>query len=282
MTQPIFIIGCGRSGTQALARMLNSHTDVTMQHEYMVHLIQPLGCDYAMGHADHDTVVQEMKRTYGSAVHYADTPFWGDSSNKLAWLIGPLLQVLPTARIVHIVRDGRNVCSSLYHKLGAECLDDRSSHILRAYYASPDKHMRPPPEKPYWWPQARLGQPDNKAYQSYDQFQRICYHWVQINAEIERGLANIPASQWQQYRLEDITGDTSTLDEMADFLGLKIGPDQHALMAKPHNVVRPTQYGLSEAQNAQFWEIAGPTMAKYGYQMGDDHSVDYKSQEQVS
>ena len=83
-----------------------------------------------------------IAETYGGAIRYSDAQHWGDSSNKLSWLIPDLAAAFPKARFVHLVRDGRKVASSYFHKLGAECYDDRSTAILQAHYDDPGRASR--------------------------------------------------------------------------------------------------------------------------------------------
>ena len=78
-----------------------------------------------------------VAETYGAAIRYSEAAHWGDSSNKLSWLIPDLAAAFPKARFVHLVRDGRKVCSSYFHKLGAECYDDRSTAIFQAHVDDP-------------------------------------------------------------------------------------------------------------------------------------------------
>ena len=75
-----------------------------------------------------------LRETFGAAMRTARAAHWGDSSNKLSWLIPDLAALFPEARFVHLVRDGRKVASSYFHKLGDECYDDRANAALQAFY----------------------------------------------------------------------------------------------------------------------------------------------------
>src|SRR6185436_17216354 len=155
---PLFIVSSGRSGTAMMVKALAAAEDLTIEHEYMVHQVQPLAVRRYQGLADASEAKELLSRTHGAAVHYAQTALWGDSSNKLSWLIPDLAELFPTARFIHLVRDGRKVASSYFHKLAAECYDDRSSNILAQHLADP-RVPAPPPEKKYWWPQPKAGEP---------------------------------------------------------------------------------------------------------------------------
>src|SRR6185436_13049524 len=142
---PFFIVSSGRSGTAMMVKALAAAEDLTIEHEYMVHQVQPLAVRRYQGLADASEAKELLSRTHGAAVHYAQTALWGDSSNKLSWLIPDLAELFPTARFIHLVRDGRKVASSYFYKLGNECYDDRSTEILADYLAG--RADAPPPEK---------------------------------------------------------------------------------------------------------------------------------------
>src|SRR6201999_1703766 len=170
VTKPFFIVSSGRSGTAMLHKALSAKPGVEMHHEYAVQITQPLAVKRYLGLIDDAETQQTLRETFGAAVHWSQGSHWGDSSNKLSWLIPNLAALFPDARFVHLVRDGRKVAGSYFNKLGAECYDDRSTAILRAHVE--DKRPAPPPEKKYWWPLPPRG---------LDQFGRIAWHWAEIN-----------------------------------------------------------------------------------------------------
>lgn len=274
-TTPIFIVGCGRSGTQALARMFASLDDVTMHHEYMIHHVQPLGAKYYHGCVDRQQVSAELKRLHGAAIAFSETPIWGDSSNKLSWFIDVLADEFPDARFIHIVRDGRKVVSSLYNKLGHECLDDRSNMAFRRWLSAPESAPEPPPEKKYWWPEARETDPEFNDYARYDHFERIAFHWSQINRHIVGQLHTVSSERWLRIRLEDITKSREDLERLLHFAGCEASETQHQLMEKPHNVIRPVNYRLREEQSSSFWRLAGAEMERFGYATREEYDLEY-------
>ena len=271
--QPLFIVGCGRSGTQALGRLFDSYENVTMHHEYMIHHVQPLGVDYWHGRVGAAEVAGQLAKLHGAAIHFAETPMWGDCSNKLSWFVDILADMFPQARFIHLVRDGRKVVSSLYHKLGHECLDDRSVAILRGYLD--ETGPTPPPEKKYWWPLARPGDEIYQSYQSFDHFSRIAYHWAQINGEVRRQLDQLDPERYRRVRLEDITASAENLEDMLSFAGLPLGDVQRELMVRPHNVIKPVNFMLEEQELEVFWRLAGAEMKALGYDGQDEYVLEY-------
>jgi SAM-dependent methyltransferase len=150
-TQPFFIVTSGRSGTALLHKALSADAD--MHHEYMVQIAQPLGVRRYLDLIDSQKALKILTETHAAAIGYSAASHWGDSSNKLSWLIPELATLLPDAKFVHLVRDGRKVAGSYFRKLGDECYDDRSTRILE-HYDDPS-HSPAPPRRKYWWPVPR-------------------------------------------------------------------------------------------------------------------------------
>jgi len=273
-TEPFFIVSSGRSGTAMLHKALAS-PGVEMHHEYMVHIIQPLAVRRYMGLADAAAARRILSDTHLAAVRYCAEPHWGDSSNKLSWLIGDLAALLPGAKFVHLVRDGRKVAGSYLRKLGAECYDDRSTAILRAHAEDPARVPAPPPEKKYWWPLPRRGDPWAEAFRRFDQFERIAWHWAEINRVILEALAGLPPQNCHTVRLEDLASTPGAVRGLYRFLNLDYRDECFGLFARPHNVNRPEDRLLDDRQRAQFARLAGAMMDRLGYSSRPEYVVNY-------
>jgi hypothetical protein len=274
MTQPFFIVSSGRSGTAMLTKVLAAAQGVTIEHEYMVHVVQPLAVRRYHGLVDAKAAQDVLASTHGAAVLYAQTPLWGDSSNKLSWLIPDLAALFPEARFIHLVRDGRKVASSYFHKLADECYDERSTEILGAYLAEPARVPPPPPEKKYWWPQP-IDPAMAEAFVNFSQFERICWHWAEINRVILRDLGTIPKNRRLMLRLEDLRAQPSSVQELCAFLGLRYREEFYGAFARPHNVNRPTDTMLTTEERAIFRRLSGEMMQQLGYAGRPEYAVNY-------
>jgi hypothetical protein len=277
MTTPIFIVSSGRSGTAMMERLLGGSPQIEMHHEYMVHHIQPASCRYAMGLCNLSDVRAVLNATHRAAMDYCDRPLWGDASNKLSWIIPALARTFPDARFVHLARDGRKVASSYFNKLNAECYDDVSVERLYAYTCAPGNAPGPPPEKRYWWPQPLGRHPDAERFRSFTQFERIAWHWAEINRTIQRDLALVPHSQQLFMRLEDLTADPAELRRFLEFIGLEFDPAMQAPLKRPHNVNRPEDKLLDDEQTSAFWAIAGDMMSTLGYANRAEYAMRYQN-----
>lgn len=271
---PVFIVSSGRSGTAMMERLLAAHDSVDMHHEYMVHITQPLACKHAMGLINRQEVLDSLYQTIGSAIHYSEKPIWCDSSNKLSWVIEPLYSLFPDARFIHLARDGRKVASSYFNKLADECYDDKSVETLSAYLQG-NSAVPPPPEKKYWWFVPPVDHPAHQAFKSYDQFERIAFHWSEINRQILDGLTHVPWNQQLFVRLEDLTTQYSAYEEFANFLDLKASEDDFNRLKRPHNVNKPVDTKLTSKQTQQFEQLADQMMGDLGYRDRPEYAVSY-------
>lgn len=258
-----------------LHKALAAAGDVDMHHEYMVDHVQPLGVRRYLGLADRAEALKTLTKTHVAATRYSTAALWGDSSNKLSWLIPELAELLPDARFVHLVRDGRKVASSYFHKLGGECYDDRSNEILQAHYDDPAHVPAPPPEKKYWWPVPRRDDPMAQPFRAFGQFERIAWHWAEINGTILNGLSSLPSRQHLFVRLEDLLVSPQLVRSLFEFLGLSYRDEHFAIFARPHNVNRPEDRPLTQAQRAAFDSIASPMADQLGYAERAEYVVNY-------
>jgi hypothetical protein len=274
-TQAFFVVSSGRSGTAMLQKALSAAGNIGMQHEYAVDIVQPVAVRRYLGLANEAEVRAILRATHVAAIHYSEAAHWGDSSNKLSWLIPELASLLPQAKFVHLVRDGRKVASSYFHKLAAECYDDRSSAILQAFFDDPAQNPAPPPEKKYWWPCPRKENPLADRFRAFDQFQRIAWHWTEINRVIFEGLQQVEQSQKYFVRLEDLQDSADSVRGLFEFLGLPYREEHAAAFARPHNVNRPEDRLLDAQQRTQFDALAAPMMERLGYAGRPEYVVNY-------
>ena len=258
-----------------LHKAFSTAGSVEMHHEYMVNIVQPLAVRRYLDLTSNLNALEILQDCHLNAVHYSAAAFWGDSSNKLSWLIPELAELLPEARFVHLVRDGRKVASSYLHKLGDECYDDRSNAILQAHYDDPVVCPAPPPEKRYWWPVPRRGDAMAQAFRDFNQFERIAWHWAEINAVILKSLAKLASERHLFVRLEDLLVSPALVRSMFEFIGLSYRDDHFAIFARPHNVNRPEDHPLTQAQRVSFDRIASPMMDRLGYAERAEYVVNY-------
>lgn len=274
-TKAFFIVSSGRSGTAMLQKALSAVAGVDMNHEYAVQVAQPLAVRRYLGLVDPDETRRVLLDTHCAAVRYSEATHWGDSSNKASWLIPELAALLPDAKFVHLVRDGRKVTGSYFRKLANECYDDRATEILQAHYDDPLANPAPPPEKRYWWPVPRESDPLADAFRHFDQFTRIAWHWAEINKVILQSLSRLAPERTLFVRLEDLHQSPRAVQELFRFLNLPYRHEHFQAFERPHNVNRPEDRLLDKHERASFEAVANPMMERLGYANCDEYVVKY-------
>ncbi|MCA9371633.1 sulfotransferase [Candidatus Woesebacteria bacterium] len=274
-TVPVFIIGSGRSGTRMLFRLLSGHEHIEVYHEYLCTHIQPVACKYFMGFFNDKQTKEEINHLHGAGIYYSKAKYWIDCSNKLSWIVKPLYDMFPQAKFIHVMRDGRKVTSSYFHKLSPEIYDDVSVRAMQNWLKNPKKYPEPPPEKKYWWNIPQKNQPHHEDFPCFDQYQRICYHWNQVLTTIEKSLSVIPKKQKMTVKLEDLTKNKEIFSQFLSFIDIEYTDDMFTYMQRPQNVFVPMDFSLNKKQLQQFEEIAGDTLRKCGYLDKEVYTVQY-------
>jgi hypothetical protein len=117
-----FVLGCGRSGTSILGQLIGLHPDVTYLFEPapewaviqpstdMWHLYRRGTGRALLGAADVDRAV---RRRYDVLLRAEEGQLLVEKSPENALRLGFLDALEPTARFVHIVRDGTSVVESI-------------------------------------------------------------------------------------------------------------------------------------------------------------------------
>jgi len=274
-TTPVFVVGSGRSGTRMIFKLLSGIPIIEIYHEYLCTHIQPYTALYYMQIITEDEAEQKLKELYGSAIYYSKAKYWVDCSNKLSWVIELLFELFPSAKFVNLLRDGRKVASSFFHKLSNEMYDDESVRIMQKWLSNRDKLPIPPPEKKYWWNIPQPGQPFHNDFKNLNRFQRCCYQWVESNRIILDSLEKVPEEQKLFVKLEELTNNRETLRQFLKFFDVEYEEHYFEFIQVPQNVIFPMDFKLTDEQMEQFEQIAGSMMEKLGYAGTEEYGVDY-------
>ena len=122
---PIVIGGCGSSGTTILARSFAAHPDIWCGYESTVLLPRISGPDYFLQHfglnTRHFMALQAGARSQTEFVEgFMDwclaetgTSIWAEKTPRNILHFPTILEMFPNARLVHMLRDGRDVVASI-------------------------------------------------------------------------------------------------------------------------------------------------------------------------
>jgi len=272
---PVFVIGSGRSGTRTIFKLLSGITDIEIYHEYLCTHIQKISALYYMNFISKQVVKDQLMLLHGAAIYYSEAKYWIDCSNKLSWIIEPLIELFPNAKFIYIVRDGRKVVSSYYHKLPDEMYDDKSTEILKEWINSNGEQIMPPPEKKYWWNIPTKGNPYCTEFQNYSRFQRVCFQWAESNRIIMDCMKHVPSNQQYFCKLEDLVSNKNILKDLLMFVGVDYDERFFEFLQIPQNVIVPIDFNLTEKQATEFNIICKEIMNRLGYSEQSNYRMKY-------
>jgi len=275
LTKPVFILGSGRSGTRLLYKLLSGHTNLEVYHEYGCTHIQPVAAKYHMGLMNKSQTKEAVMKVHGAAIFYSRAERWIDCSNKLSWIVEPLYELFPRAIFIHVIRDGRKVVNSYFHKLGPEMYPDEAVNDMIQWLKKPRRYPEPPPEKKYWWNIPQKSQAYFKDFPSFSRFQRICYHWDEAIKTVNTAFKKIPKKNQFEFRLEELTKNKSLLKKFMKIFEIPYEDHYFKFIQQPQNVFFPMDLKMTGDQQKQFNLICGNTLKKLKYPADKIYEVKY-------
>jgi CelD/BcsL family acetyltransferase involved in cellulose biosynthesis len=220
---PIFIIGCGRSGTTLLGRLLGMHPSVSYLYEpYNLWAAVDPATDFTRLYSrgehhcmlDADSVTPAARRRLRRLMSVPAGLTLVEKSPVNALRIGYLEAMVPDTRYVHIVRDGVEVARSI-EKMASVTLRMVFRQPLNEWWGVGDAK---------WAALERDGRaagyyPDEVGQLTSDA-QRGAYEWLVSVREVESWRARL-ASRLVELRYQDLTDDPmGTLQKLMESLGL--------------------------------------------------------------
>jgi len=194
-----FVLSSGRSGSQSCAEAFNDYSNCCCKHHPQPELVLE-AAEYYLGRRDEEEIAGILRETRPMT---SDQVVYGEVNLQLS-LIAPVLNnVFPDCRFIWLLRDGRDVVASMFH---------------RGWYDPEIDPVRRP-----LWHQARLrgdetGDFTTADWEELSRFGRCCWLWRKYNDIIEAFLATIDRTRWKQVRLDRLK---AALPELSQFLGLK-------------------------------------------------------------
>lgn len=275
-----FVVGCGRSGTTSLARILNRAANGVCHNEpapvlgreaRLLHegrLAQPFA-------ALREVIGRRVTDALDQGLAY------GEKNLTLPPFI-PYLHALFRCRFVHVVRDGREVVRSwqdwnnlVYGNIYRECADTarltpRAVEWLSRSPAAEDEYDvgRPRPLPGDTWAE---------QWMEFSRSEMLAWHWAFTNDQILDSLARLPGECWRRADYSNIHG--RNVVDIARFLGLT-GLEEaevDALVRSRINKLEEMADGprfpgwkdWSDQQKVAFDAIAAATMRRLGYYPAD-------------
>lgn len=240
--KPFLITSTGRTGTKLLAGMLNEIPDVHAVHEpvpeeQFYHMTALMNPETSLSY------IRKFRiREMAYRIKKIKCSRYGEINGCLRRHLSALKEVIPFMKRVHLIRDGRNVVSSMLNRRTLTPED-------RIYYK-----MIPPKEdmNPAEW--KRL-----------DRFQKICWMWAYENRHMRKGCDF-------SVRFEDLISEYGYMKENL-LIPLDLSLDlsiwktyaSHPINESGHILKKNLYPNWSRNEKKYFWKVCGPEMERFQY-----------------
>ena len=238
-----FILGFGRSGTAFLADFLNHARDAHVFHEPVLEDF------YAHAKAHYDSKEAEWymqgfrKHEIYARMRHISSGIYGETNGNLRCHADAIKIAFPGVRLLHLVRDGRDVVRS---------------HMSRRTmtFRNPFSMSMHPVNTDLW----------KSRWHEMDRFARICWYWQEENRRLRVSIG-------KTVHFEKILSNYEYFQsQVLETCGLHIEKkDWEATVNIPRNITgefsMPKWDQWSPEQKKTFREICGDEMAKNGYEI---------------
>jgi len=200
-----FILTTGRSGSTSIAKALNQHQDINCHHEPRQQLIR-LSTEYAHGEKSREMVLAELYDIFIQSTTFA-SGFYGESDQKYFNLVPLLHELMPHAKFIWLVRDGRDVVASTFARgwfANNEYNPDEDNYLLKVW-------------KKYRLNGAKCGTFSENKWDELSAFERCCWYWHYVNSTIESSFSSIPQDQKLRISLNELP---EKYGDVQKFLGI--------------------------------------------------------------
>lgn len=278
----VFIVGSGRSGTTWLQRLLASHPKVRTGQESNL-FSQYIGPQLRNWHAEERTLAWN-RGGIGMQCYFETYQFISILKEHMLKLMQPMIgqlregeifvekspdhsywmseisELLPDARFIHILRDGRDVAASFI----------AASKSHGAAWAPKSGRWAA-----MWWVQAVQAVQDGKKKIPRDKFAEVRYEQLRATPNNElRRLSDFMGLDWKDEDIERAvkSNEPNTFRETGAAIPLagNFGKISGPVVKEPEGFVRRAKAGswkqdLSTVQKVQVWIYARKTMREVGY-----------------
>ncbi|MCC6222818.1 MAG: hypothetical protein IT201_04935 [Thermoleophilia bacterium] len=240
----VFIVGTGRSGTATIADLLSAPPGCVVEHEREPKLLTEVS-DYLAGRIEPGEMAELLSRTRNPEAIGGER-LSGEANQRLSFVLGPLAEAFPHARLVWLLRDGRTAVASMHH---------------RGWYHPREPEVRSPVVR--GWATTRVagdavGDVAPDEWERLDAFGRCCWYWSYTGRVIAASSGRLPLLR---VKLEELA--ERRLD-LAAFLGVAELASAAVPRSNASSSGRPTSWRLwSPRQRATFARLCGPVMDEH-------------------
>jgi hypothetical protein len=262
MANAFFIIGCARSGTTAYARMLGTAANANVYIEQSPRL-RKVSRDLLEGHLADPAQTLNHAKNQQLKNSWLEGKIYGDKNPCYLPFIPSIIE-LWDAKIIFIVRDGRDVVTSLmnWHELFA----------LNIYASHEDTDDADPSNIDLWdysRPRPLPNEDLHGAWKSMSRFEKCCWYWSFFNDKALTLLDKLDSSLWLPIQANASLDQLKNAFDFLELTGFQSENLTTMLSAKINSAydrtkrqnVFPSWQEWSLAEQTRFEELAGGTTA---------------------
>ncbi len=235
LDRPLIIVGAARSGTSMTSRVLQRHPDVAfwMEPKYVWKVGRPLAPDDRRDASEATPAVRRyIRRAFARYAERAGKPRFMEKTPSNCFRVGFVDAVLPEARFLHVVRDGRAVTRSalrmwtktpdkraLGRRLSSLEVPLRDAPFYAAAVLRDVVGRQLFPAKAFVWGPQFPGLRDVRDTEGV--VAACAAQWRESVTAALDGLAGVPAERQMTVRFEDVMASPETvMAEVLDFFEL--------------------------------------------------------------
>ncbi len=209
----VFVVSTGRSGSKAIASLLNQHSEVHAIHDSYLQFGR-YSIDKLYGRVESNELRQTLHDTY-DGLSYINKPNHVQSDQKLGALISELDQIFPKAKFVWLIRNLEDFANSAYPRGWF----DNSEF---GYPTNSVEFQRPKHKPAKYYADCRIngsktGEISEEAWKSMTAFERNCWYWRFWNKLIQKQLRELESDRFITIHLKELSSKSKYIQE---FIGL--------------------------------------------------------------
>lgn len=251
----VFVLSTGRTGTQTLAALLGLAKNVFAYHEPIPKLygLSKLSYQHSNDRLGCEILQEAFLTARRELLDYSLDCGRGyvETSPQTTFLAPIILDAIPEARFIHLVRDPRDVVRS---------------GMRRGWYdGSPFDKNRIVPR-----PDSEV----SRQWKVYNAFQKNLWLWTETNRWISKFYSGLPADRTRLVHSEDVfSSDEETMSRLFAFAGAPVPSSwkMTRVLNKKLNAQKTGQFpkpsAWSEEMYSDLLAIAGETARDLGYEL---------------
>lgn len=211
--QIVFIVSTGRSGSKAIAELINQHPESECYHDSFPH-IYSYSQDFLYEQEARDETRNKIETLYNS-LDIGKGKVHGQSDQKLSPLIPILADLFPTSKFIWLVRKADSFVNSSYPRGWFDNSEFELPPNTKEFF---EKKVSPSQFDAYHRTNgARLGVVSQEEWESMTAFERNCWYWSYWNEMIEKELNLLDKTRSKFIRLNELSNRSQ---DILDFLSL--------------------------------------------------------------